>query len=147
MISYCAGFPTALPSFTKLGRWDPAKKIPSWILGLSIYSGFFASCDSNTTASWWRSRPVCALSPNRWQWRVGDIAFGVWFRLCGWLWQWLNPLEAALLQVNCDLAFLGLHDPTAFPLCIGAGCTVGGQHVGQQGLKRLRWKQIHGQPF
>ena len=56
--------------------------------------------------------------------------------LCGWLWQWLNPHEAALLQVNCDLAFLGLRDPTAFPLCIGAGCTVGGQHVGQQGLKQ-----------
>lgn len=63
--------------------------------------------------------------------------------LCGWLWQWLNPHKAALLQVNCDVAFLGLRDPTAFPLCVGAGCTVGGQHVGQQGLKRLRWKQIH----
>lgn len=23
--------------------------------------------------------------------------------LCGWLWQWLNPHEAVLLQVNCDL--------------------------------------------
>ena len=44
--------------------------------------------------------------------------------LCGWLWQWLNPHEAALLQVNCDLAFLGLRDPTSFSL--------------------VHWRRVHG---
>ena len=46
-------------------------------------------------------------------------------------------IKAALLQVNCDLAFLGIRESTAFPLCVGTGCTVAGQRVGKQELERL----------
>ena len=64
-----------------------------------------------------------------------EQSMGVWFQLWEWVRFFSNQSRA--LQVNCDLAFLGIRESTTFPLCVGTGCTVAGQRVGKQELERL----------
>ena len=82
------------------------------------------------SSSFW-TRTVAFLQRTR---RNKAWAFGF---SCGSGFAFFFQIKAALLQVNCDLAFVGIRESTAFPLCVGTGCTVAGQRVGKQELERL----------